>query len=314
MRVVVTDQVFGGIDIERALLEPLGVELVEAPSADEDTLVALAEHADGLLVCFANVSARVVEAAARGGCRIISRYGIGIDNIDLAAAARAGIPVTNVPDYCLDEVADHTMALLLAAARELAPAAQAVREGEWKVPYGRVHRIGGRRLALLGLGRIGRIVVERSLPFGLNVVVYDPYVTDPVAGTSQALSLEEAVAEADYVSLHMPLTRETHHLVNDTLIDAITRAPVVLNTSRGGLIDLDAAVRALDDGRLGGLAIDVTETEPPVADSPLRAHPRVLLTPHMAFYSVEATDDLQARAADEVARAFRGDPPRSPVT
>lgn len=314
MRVVVTDQVFGGIEIPRAILEPLGAELVEAPSTDEDTLVALAEHADALLVCYANVSARVVEAAARGGCRIISRTGIGVDNIDLDAAARAGITVTNVPDYCLDEVADHTLALLLAAARELASSAQAVRDGGWAVPHGRVRRIAGQRLALLGLGRIGQRVVKRALPFGLNVVVYDPYVTEPMAGTSQAHSLEEAVADADYVSLHMPLTTETHHLVDDGLIAAMKQAPVIINTSRGGLIDLDAAMRALENGRLGGLALDVTETEPPPADSPLRTHPRVLLTPHMAFYSTEATDDLQARAADEVARALRGDAPRSPVT
>jgi D-3-phosphoglycerate dehydrogenase len=313
LRVVVTDQVFGGIEIERSLLEPLGVEIVEAPSADEDTLVEFAERADALLVCYATVSARVVEAAARGNCQVISRYGIGVDNIDLDAAARAGIPVTNVPDYCLDEVADHTMALLLAAARELVPAAAGVRQGDWTVPHGRVHRIAGRRLALLGLGRIGRRVAERALPFGLDVVTYDPVIADPPSGTSRALSLEEAVADADYVSLHMPLGPETHHLVDEALIAAMTRAPVLINTSRGGLIDLDAAVRALDDGRLGGLAIDVTEVEPPAPDSPLRSHPRVLLTPHMAFYSAEATDDLQARAADEVVRAFRGEPPRSPV-
>ena len=146
------------------------------------------------------------------------------------------------------------------------------------------------------------------------MVVYDPFVTEPVAGTSQARSLKEAVAEADYVSLHMPLTPETHHLVDDTLIAAMPRTPFMVNTSRGGLIDLDAAVRALDGGLLGGLAIDVTEAEPPAADSPLRPHPNVLLTPHMAFYSAEATEELQARAAEEVARAFRGEPPRCPVT
>lgn len=313
MRVVVTDQVFGGIDTERALLEPLGVDLVEAASTDEETLAALAEQADGLLVCFAPVTERVIEAAARGGCRVISRYGIGVDNIDLAAAARAGIRVTNVPDYCVGEVADHTMALLLAAARQIVSAAVDVRAGGWSVPHHRVHRISGGRLALLGFGRIGRAVTERALPFGLNIVVHDPYVTDVVPGATRASSLEEAVTEADFVSLHMPLTPETHHVAGDALFDAMRRAPVLVNTSRGGLIDLDAAVRALDDGRLGGLAIDVSEQEPVPAGSSLRQHPRVILTPHMAFYSVEATQDLQARAADEVARALQGEPARSPV-
>jgi D-3-phosphoglycerate dehydrogenase len=313
VRVLVTDQVFGGIDVERAVLEPLGVELVEAPSTDEDTLAELAEHADALLVCFAPVTERVVEAAGRGGCRVISRYGIGVDNIDLAAAGRAGIRVTNVPDYCIEEVADHTVALLLAAARQIVAAAANVAAGGWTVPHGHVHRLSGQRLALLGFGRIGRAVTERALAFGLDVVVYDPYVTDVPVGTTQVESVEAAVAEADFVSLHMPLTPETHQLAGDALFAAMNRAPVLLNTSRGGLIDLDAALRALDDGRLGGLAIDVTEQEPPPADSPLRSHPRAILTPHMAFYSVESTQELQARAADEVARALRGEPARSLV-
>ena len=313
MRVVITDQVFGGIEIPRSILEPFGAELIEAPSTDEDTLVALAEHADALLVCYANVNARVVEAAARGGCRIISRTGIGVDNIDLDAAARAGITVTNVPDYCLDEVADHTMALLLAAARQITPAATDVRAGGWTVPHGKIRRIAGQRLALLGFGRIGRRVADRSLPFGLEVVVYDPFITDAPPGTLRVESLEAAVADADFISLHMPLSPATHHLIDDALISAMNRAPLVLNTSRGGLIDLDAALGALDDGRLGGLAIDVTENEPPEAESLLRTHPRVLLTPHMAFYSAEATADLQARAAEEVVRAFRGESPRSRV-
>jgi D-3-phosphoglycerate dehydrogenase len=286
---------------------------VEAPSTDEDTLVALAEGADALLVCFATVSERVVEAAARGGCRIISRYGIGVDNIDLSAAARAGITVTNVSDYCLDEVADHTMALLLAFARHIVPTATGVRNGEWAVPHGRVHRIGGRRLALLGQGRIGSRVAARALTFGLDIVVYDPFIAEAVSGITIAPSLYEAVADADFVSLHVPLGPDTYHLVDESLMASMRRTPVVINTSRGGLIDVDAALRALDEDRLGGLALDVTKTEPPPLESVLRSHPRVLLTPHMAFYSVEATEDLQRSAADEVARAFRGEPPRSPV-
>jgi len=313
VRVIVTDQVFGDLGVERSVLEPLGVELVEAPSTDEETLVGLAEGADALLVCFAAVTERVVEAAGRSGCRVISRYGIGVDNIDLAAAAREGIRVTNVPDYCIEEVADHTVALLLAAARQIVAVAAGVGSGGWGVPLGRVHRLSEQRLALLGSGRIGRAVTQRALAFGLDVVVYDPYVTEVPADVTQVASLEEAVAEADYVSLHMPLTSEVHHVASDRLFDAMNRAPVLVNTSRGGLVDLDAAVRALDDGRLGGLAIDVTEQEPPPGDSPLRSHPRVILTPHMAFYSVESTKELQARAADEVARALRGEPARSPV-
>jgi len=311
LRVVVSDHVFDDLELERGLLEPLGVELVLAPSADEDTLVELAEGADAMLVCYAPVGARVVEAAARGGCRILARYGIGVDNIDVEAATRAGIRVTNVPDYCLDEVADHTMALLLGAARQLVSASRAVAEGRWAVPHGRVHRLQGRRLALLGVGRIGGRVVERARSFGLEVVGYDPFLARRVESLTPTGSAEEAVEDADYVSLHMPLTEETRHIVGDRLIDAMRRAPVILNTSRGGLVDLAAAGRALERGALSGLALDVTETEPLPPDSPLRTDPRVIVTPHMAFYSVESTRELQRRAAEEVVRALRGEPARS---
>ena len=313
MRVLISDHVFDGTDIERTILEPLGVELTVAPDSDEETLIPLAEQADGMLVCFAPIGARVVEAAARGGCKIIARYGIGVDNVDTEAATRAGIRVTNVPDYCIEEVADHTVALLLASARQIVDAARTVREGDWTVPHGRVHRLQGQTLALLGVGRIGHQVAKRALAFGLNVVGFDPYVSEPIEGMRMAASKEEAVAKAEFVSLHAPLTAETHHTVDDRLIEVMEHAPIIINTSRGGLVDLDAALRGLDQGQLSGLAIDVTEVEPLPTDSRLRTDPRVVVTPHMAFYSVESTSILQQRAADEVARALKGLPPRSPV-
>jgi D-3-phosphoglycerate dehydrogenase len=312
--VLVTDQVFGGLDIERRALGELGYEVVEAPDAEEKTLARLARDADAVLVCYAPIPEPVVSAAAEGGCRIISRYGVGVDNVDVEAATREGILVTYVPDYCLDEVADHAMALLLAAARNLVPAALGVRGGEWSVPRSGVHRLQGRRLALLGVGRIGQRVARRAEAFGLEVVGHDPFVDDwGEVAAEPAGSLEEAVAEADFVSLHAPLTPETRHMVDERSIAHMRRAPTIVNTSRGGLIDLDDAARALDDGRLGGLALDVTEVEPLPADHPLRGHPRALVTPHMSFYSAEAQEELQRRAADEVARALTGRPPRCPV-
>lgn len=313
MRILVTDYVWDTIDIERSILEPLGAELVVAPATDEDTLAGLAREADAILVCFAKITERVVEAAAAGGCRIISRSGIGLDNIDIAAATAAGIRVTNVPDYCIEEVADHTLALLLTSARGILDANRGVAAGDWTVPHGRVHRLRGRTLALLGVGRIGHQVAIRAKAFGLDVVGFDPHLVTPIDGLAMAPTKEDAVAHADFVSLHAPLTEQTHHMVDDALVAAMRRAPVVINTSRGGLIDLDAALRGLDSGRLGGLAIDVTEIEPPAADSPLRHDPRVIVTPHMAFYSVESTAVLQRSAADEVARALQGLPARCPV-
>ena len=312
--VLVTDHVFGGVGIERAALGEIGVELREAPASDEETLASLAGEADAMLVCYASVGERVIEAAARGGCRVISRYGVGVDNVDVDAASRAGILVTYVPDYCLDEVADHTLTLLLAASRNLMQAVLDVRAGGWTIPRGDVHRLQGRRLTLIGVGRIGRRVAERALAFGYEVVAYDPYVDDlGMPGVARAETVEEAVADADAISLHAPLTDDNRHLIGARTIGFMRHSPVVVNTSRGGLIDLDAATRALADGRLAALALDVTEVEPLPADHPLRTHPRALITPHMSFYSVEAQDELQRRAVDEVVRALRGAPPRCPV-
>jgi D-3-phosphoglycerate dehydrogenase len=315
MRVLVTEELFGDLDIERSILEPLGAELVLAPSTDEPTLVRVARSAEAVMVVYAKVTAPVVEAAAGAGCRVIARYGIGYDNVDVEAATRHGIQVTYVPDYCLDEVADHTMALLLAYARGVVAADRSVREGAWSFPAEvAIHRLAGRRLALLGLGRIGRRVADRARAFGLHVSAYDPFVRDwDAEGVERADTEALALAEADYVSLHAPLTPENRHLIGERTIEMMNRSPLVINTARGGLVDLEAATSALETGRLGGLALDVTEVEPLAADHPLRRHPRAIITPHMAFYSVEAQMELRRRVADEVARAIRGEPPRCPV-
>jgi D-3-phosphoglycerate dehydrogenase / 2-oxoglutarate reductase len=311
--VLLTDRPFGDDEMEKTALAELGFELARAPDTDPETLATMAEHAEAILVCYAKVGAAVIEAAQRGGCRIIARYGIGFDNVDVDAATRAGIVVTYVPDYCLDEVADHTLALLLGAARAIVPAALGVREGEWKVPSTGVHRVRGRRLALLGVGRIGVKVAERAAAFGLEVVAFDPYVSDPPEGITMAESLEAAVADADFVSLHAPLTQETHHLIDERALAAMRRGAVLINTSRGGLVDVDAAARALDDGQLGYLAVDVVEQEPLAASHPLRRHPRALVTPHMGFYSAEAQQELQRRTVGEVVAVLSGNSPHSPV-
>jgi D-3-phosphoglycerate dehydrogenase len=303
VRVLVTDHVFGDLEAEKAALAEIGCELELAP--DPEALPAAVAGAAGIMVCFAQVDERVIEAADE--CRIIARYGIGVDNVDVDAATRKGIQVTNVPDYCLDEVADHAMALLLAAARGVVGAAIGVRSGEWTVPQENIHRIAGRRLALLGGGRIGRRVAERARAFGYEVVVYDPYADDSVA------SVEEAVAEADAVSLHAPLTDETRHIVGPESLAAMRRRPIIVNTSRGGLVDLEAVTRALDEDRLAAVALDVTEPEPLPEDHPLRTHPRAIVTPHMSFYSEEAQAELQRRAVEEVVRALTGEEPRCPV-
>lgn len=312
-RVLLTDRPFGDDRIEHELLGAAGLELVRAPATDADTLAGLARDAVAVLACYAAVPGAVVEAAATGGCRVIARYGIGVDNVDVATATRLGIRVTNVPDYCLDEVADHTLALLLAGARGVAAAAAETAAGGWSVPAAGIHRLRGRRVAVVGLGAIGRRVAERLLPLGLEVVAHDPWAGDAPAGVRLLDSVGEALAEADFVTLHAPLTEESRGLIGERAIAGMRRRPWIVNTSRGGLVDLDAVAAALARGDLAGVALDVTDPEPPPADHPLRADPRAILTPHMAFYSVEALEELQTRAVEEVVRAVRGEPARCPV-
>jgi D-3-phosphoglycerate dehydrogenase / 2-oxoglutarate reductase len=313
-RILITDHVFPGLEIERQVLAPLDAELVLAPASDEETLAELAAGADGLLVCFAPLTERIVDAAAAGGCRVIARYGIGYDNVPVDVASRHGIVVTNVPDYCLDEVADHTIALLLAAARGLIPATREVAADGWSIDHARIHRLAGRRLALIGLGGIGRRVAARAQAFGLEVIGFDPFL-DPfdVPGVGHARTLEDALRSADFVSLHVPAIAENVNLIGRESIALMESAPVLINTGRGALVDLDAAAEALDSGRLSGVALDVTEPEPLPAGHALRTHPRALVTPHMAFHSVEATEELQRRTATEVLRVLTGEPPDRPV-
>jgi D-3-phosphoglycerate dehydrogenase len=313
-RVLMTDNIFASLDEFHAELRPLGLELEMAPSSDEATLAQLAQSAQALIVVYAKITEGVIAAAASANCRVISRCGIGYDNIDIEAATRHGVQVTYVPDYCLDEVADQTIGMLLAFARGLVPAALATRAGEWKAPREGIHRLNGRRLALIGVGRIGRRVAARALPLGLTVTAFDPYIRDwDVDNVARAATLAEALEDADFVSLHAPLTPENQHLIREDTLVLMKRKPVLINTARGGLVDLEAVTAALERGDLAGVALDVFEVEPLRADHVLRAHPRALITPHVAYYSVESEVELKRRAAEEVTRAMRGEPPRCPV-
>jgi D-3-phosphoglycerate dehydrogenase len=313
-RVLLTDNIFASLDEFHAELTPLGLKLEQSPASDEATLVDMVRGAAGIIVVYARITKLVVAAAAMAGCRIISRCGIGYDNIDIEAATRHQIQVTYVPDYCLDEVADHTIAMLLAFARGLLPSVLATNSGNWKAPRERMHRLQGRSLALIGVGRIGRRVAARAQTLGLDVTAYDPYVKQwDLPGVRRADSLATALEAADFVSLHAPLTAQNHHLITDDTLAMMKRKPLLINTARGGLVDLAAVTAALDRGDLAGVALDVFEIEPLAADHPLRTDPRALITPHTAYYSIESEVELKRRAAEEIARAIRGEAPRCPV-
>lgn len=313
-RVLVTDTDMPSFEIEEEVLRPLGAEVHLSPSGDEATLVVEAGRSDAIMVGYVPVREPVIASAAKHGCRAIVRYGIGYDNVDVAAADRYGIPFANVPDYCQDEVADHSMTLLLAHARKLVDATRSVRDGGWDIPKGQVPRIQGRRLGLVGFGRIGRRVATRAMAFGLEVLAFDPVAPVDVSGVKPAGSVADVFRDADYVSLHLPLTEKTHHIIGRETMSAARRQPVLINTARGGLVDLQAVLEALDEGLLGGVALDVFETEPLPADHPLRNHPLAVVTPHMSYYSNDSEPDLIRRVAEEIARGLRGEPLLNPLT
>ncbi len=300
--VLVTPHRFADLSPEHATLDPLGAEVVAA--ADVDELSRLAPAADALLVTsFVRVDADLV--GRLGACRAIVRYGIGVNEVDVAAATAAGIPVGNVPDASTDEVADHAVLLALARLRRLGETQRAVAGGEWGAGSMRdVRRLSTLTAGILGLGRIGRAVARRVAAFGMDVVGYDPFVGE---APCPLLELDAVLARADVLFVHLPLTDDTRGLLTDERLARLPRGAVVVNVSRGGIIDEPALLARLADGALAGAGLDVFAHEPLPADHPLRDSPRVVATPHVAWYSVEASADLQWRAARQVARALCGE-------
>ena len=310
LRVLVTDRAWPDVAVEQAVLEPLGVTIVEPEGDDPAAMIAIGPELDAILTCWRTVPPELLEAAPR--CRIVSRYGIGLDNIPVSRATELGIVVTNVPDFCLDEVSDHAMALLLAAARRIVPFAVETATGTWEPSGGReLPRLRGKTLGIVGYGNIGRALAPKALAFGMRVLVYTPRLTPGPRddGTIAASSLEHLLGQADFVSLHLPATAETRGLIGDAVLQAMKPNAWLINTSRGALVDEPALVRALDEGRIAGAALDVLSTEPPPPDHPLLGRPNVIVTPHIAFASVEAVEDLRRRAAEHVATVLRGDRP-----
>src|SRR5919202_1415394 len=258
-RVVITDTVFGSTEPEQEVLRGLA-DLEVAPAADEETLRQTAAEADALLNCYAQLSPELVRSLKR--CRIIARYGIGVDTVPLSAASEAGIMVTNVPDYCIDEVSDHALALLLNLARGIGRATLATRAGEWDIGVVQpLYRLRGRTLAIVGFGRIGRALAEKARPLGLRIVAFDRYVPEHAirAAGVEPLSLQAALEEADLVSVHVPLTDETHQLIDAQALGWMKPGAFIVNTSRGPVIDSSALVEALRAGKLAGAGLDVVE-------------------------------------------------------
>lgn len=312
--VAVTDSVFPNLDPEREVLAGLDVDLRVAQARTPAEVAEVARGADAVLNCYAPIPADVIAGLDR--CRVIARYGIGVDTVDLAAATARGIPVTNVPDYCIDEVSDHALGLLLALARKIPYLDRAVRAGEWEMRRAiPIRRIRGRTLGLVGFGKIPRALAPKAQALGLAVLATDPYVraADAAAAGVRLVDFDRLLAESDFISVHAPLTGETRGMFGAAAFAAMKPTAYLINTARGPLIDHDALVDALRQGRIAGAGLDVTPIEPLPSESPLRRMENVILTPHTAFYSEESLRELQTKAAEEVARALRGEPLRSVV-
>lgn len=303
--VAVTDHPFRNLDIERSILEPHGYRVAEHQC---DTAAEVAEacaDAVGVLNTYAPMPADVIGRLER--CRAIARYGVGLDTIDLDAATERGILVRNVPDYCVEEVALHTIALLLAAHRRVVRGDRRIRAGKWgALGAGPVRRLQGQLLGLVGCGRIPRSVAIKARALGLRVAAYDPFLAGDAwpDGVERYADLGELAAKADFLSVHTPLTHETRHLVDEQLLRRMPAHAVLVNTARGQLVDTEALDRALAEGSIGGAALDVLEAEPPPLDLPLLRHDDLVVTAHQAFYSEEALSDLQRKATENLLDAL----------
>lgn len=312
---VVTDQAFGGVAREAAVAEEFGAEFAVFQCTSEAETIEAVAGAHVVFVNFAPITAAVLRAMAPGATVI--RYGIGYDNVDIEAARSLGIAVANVPDYGSDTVADHTVACLLALLRKLPAYDRAIRTGGWCQPssLGSLPGFASTTIGLIGLGRIGLAVWRRLRVFGFTCLAHDPYADAAVSDAGLRLvELPELLSKSHAVSLHTPLTPQTHHLINDSTLAQMRRGAVLVNTSRGGLVDHDALADAVERGHIAAAALDVFEPEPLPADSRLRALPQVLFTPHAAFFSDDSLANLQRLAAEEARRALEGKPLRCPVT
>ena len=307
MKVLVTDYAWKSLDIEKDILQRVGASIVAAPTGEEDELAELATDVDAILTCWKSVTKKVIQSAPR--CLTIGRYGIGLDNIDVAFATSVGIVVTNVPTYCVEEVSDHAMALLLAQARKAAFYDRSIKGGRYNLRSGTpLFRIAGKTLGIAGFGKIGQAVYRKARGFGLNVCVYDPYVNDGVLSAYQVqqVSFQDLLKASDYITIHMPLTPETQHFFNYEAFLQMKRTAFLINTSRGDIIEPEGLLRALNEGLLAGAGLDVLSKEPPDPADSLILHPKTVITPHAAFNSEESLAELQRSAAEQAASVMAG--------
>ena len=310
-RVLLTDRAWPDCELERKILAEVGADLCEPAGTDEATLIEAVRDVDAIGACWAQVTPAVLAAAPR--CRVIARFGIGLDNIPVAAATARQIPVTYVPDYCVEEVADHAIALLLACARNIGFFHQRTKSGEYRLAAGPpLRRLAGRMLGLLGFGRVARAVAVKARCLGLEVIAHSLSGDDHGTGV-RMVTLEELIAESDFLSLHAPLTAETRGIIGPAEFARMRPTAFLINTARGPLVNTGALQAALEPGLIAGAAPDIYAPEPSDLSPPLYRNERVIVTPHAAFLSVESLLELRTRATRQIAVALTGGRPEHVV-
>ncbi len=313
--IAVTDSVFPTLDPAKAALSRLNPTYRMSKSANADDIVAVAKDADAVLVTYAKLTRDVLTQFTR--CKAIGRFGLGVDNIDLPTAKEKGIAVNYVPDYCIREVSDHAMALLLSLIRKVPLSNKLVQSGRWEMPaVVPIRRIEGTVLGLIGFGHIPRLVAPKAQAFGIKVVAHDPFAKPEIfrAANVESVDLDTLFKTSDYVSVHAPLLPATRGMMNAAAFARMKKGAYIVNTARGPLIDEPALIAALDSGQIGGAGLDVVAAEPLAKDSPLLGRDNVIISPHTAFYSIEALDELQTKCATDVARVLSGEKAVYPIS
>ena len=311
LKIVITDCDHPSVEIEKAILREIDPELILANCNTEDEVIEAAKDADGIINQYAPMNRRVIESLKR--CKVIARYGVGVDNIDVEAATEHKIIVANVPDYCVDEVSTHALALILACARGITLLDRKIRDKKWDFTLAKpLFRTQGKTLGLFGLGRIARMVAQKASGFGIKIIAYDPYVSKVNIGV-KLVELSQLLTDSDFVSIHVPLTAETRHSFGENELKKMKKTAYLINTSRGSIIDEKALYQALKNRWIAGAALDVMEKEPPDWNSSLLQLDNLIITPHISFYSEESYVELKTKVAQAVLSVLKGELPRAIV-
>ena len=307
LRILLTDVAWPDTNIEQSLCANADCELVIAPSTDESTLTELAENVDAIVTCWAEVTAGVI-AATQGRCQVVSRLGIGLDNIDVSYCTQHQIPVTNIPDYCLQEVAEHTLASIFTLGRQLGTFHLRTKKNDYQREVEPpIRRIQGQTLGIVGLGNIGQRVASLANAVGLNVIGTRRDMTQAIAGV-RLTNFDELINISDFVSLHLPLTHDTQYMLGAPQFTAMKNSAFLINTARGGLVDHASLDAALKNKQIAGAALDVQDPEPPDLTIPPYNDPRIIVTPHTAFISEESITDLRTRCFENTISILSGAP------